>query len=55
MLLISCDGAALTCTVQLASQRQARAIQSAIRRAFVWKNGNEIHTAVTRRRDREYH
>ena len=29
--------------------------QSAIRRAFAWKKGNEIHTAVTRRRDREYH
>ena len=29
--------------------------QSAIRRAFAWKNGNEIHNAVTRRRDREYH
>ena len=30
-------------------------LQSAIRRVFAWKNGNEIHTAVTRRRDREYH
>ena len=29
--------------------------QSAIRRVFAWKNGNEIHTAVTRRRDCEYH
>ena len=29
--------------------------QSAIRCAFAWKNGNEIHTAVTHRRDHEYH